>query len=79
MAIVVIQEFNPHFPFNVEPKWGAKRGAKPQMGVMAPSAPLSAGPAQSPTHNTSLYIVLAKVVPFGVRKMKFDPLYPSKT
>jgi len=25
-----------------------------------------------PTHNTSLYVVLAKVVPFGVKKMKFE-------
>jgi len=33
-----------------------------------------------PTRNTSLYVVLAKVSLFGVRKMnlKFDPLFPKK-
>ena len=31
------------------------------------------------TGNTSLYVVLAKVVPFWVKKMKFDPLHPQKT
>ena len=29
-----------------------------------------------PTHNTSLCVVPAKEVRFGVRKMKFDPFYP---
>jgi len=32
-----------------------------------------------PTHNTSLYVVLAKVVPFGGLKDKIRPLLPQKT